>query len=253
MSFVIASGALEIYLILKIIDGSKLEVIKSALTILNGSGLFILFRIFIKMVDKLFNPNEMITEEHIKKYFENRLNTLDGSNGITEINEIYKLISTLTQQILKFTESILKGWIGNYHYELSVFENSITPSIISYYDSGGENEARSQKLRENDPEYYIKKKYEVVELLNHPSNKIVFLPDTQSSNVNYSFTSKNQADNIKSTLLYCFCNEGPRVLVITCDSKSKLTANSRIESLIRAIGTAMRAEYQLSKLVQHNV
>ena len=193
--FVIASGVLEAYLIIKIVEGEKLDIIKPALTILNGGGLFALFKIFIKMVNSLFNTNEMITEEHIKTYFENRLSTLTGSDEYTGIEEMYKLISSLTEQILKFTESVLKGWIGSHHYELSVFENPDTPIIISYYDSGGETESRSQKQRSDDPRYYIKQGYEVVELLKNPSNNIVFLKDTQSSKIHYSFTSKKQSDN----------------------------------------------------------
>lgn len=246
---VMASACLEIFIIMNVINTGDVRSYKSIVAILNGGGLFLLFRKFIRMIDDVFRKLDMIDERHLKSYFENRLACLNYESPPENLNALYSIISALSQQILKLTESILYGWIGPFHFELSVFENSTTPRIIAYYDSGGDNEPRSKKAREDDPDYYRKKRHEVVELLENPNNSIFYLPNTHLPEASYSFLNKEQEKNIKSTLLYCFCNDGPCALVITCDRPGALAQDPRLDSLIRAIGLAMRAEYNLGNIL----
>jgi len=244
---VIASAALEIFIVLYMVLTKNAGQLETILFVLNGTGLIMLFRTFNKMVKGHISYNEMITEDHLKSYFENRLSCVNTALPPRIKEEIDKLNSLLAQQILRFAENVLKGWVHGHHFELSIFEDSQHPKIVAYYDSGGESEPRSKNAREKDPNYYENNRYEVVELLKKPGSSVIYIADTHASQ--YSFVNPEQQHNIKSSLLYCFSNEGPRALVVTCDRQNALRRDPRIDAFVRAVGTALRAEYNLGGIL----
>jgi hypothetical protein len=250
---VVVSAALEVILVFQILSTSQVSNLSTAITAINSGGLAVFLVIFARLVQANFAATDMVTEYQLSKYFEGRLDILNGVASLSESIVRNRVTTELVRECLRLAESILKDWIGEYHYELSVFENKANPIIIAYYESGGEIEPRSKYARDVDPEFYRTRRYEVVELLENPANKIIYLTNTRSSAYSYSFLNEEQRNRIGSSILYCFCNEGPRAIVITCDKEGTFTSDRRLETLVRALGTAMRAEYAHDKLVASSI
>lgn len=250
---VLFSAGLEVFIIVKMVSAGEVDKLNVVISALNGTGLAALLLVFTGLVKRQFVVNDMISEGQLRTYFEGRLRSLSSLASLAAEQDRRRLATELVRECCRFAESVLKGWVGEYYFELSVFEDAVHPVIVAYYDSGGETEPRSKAARESNPEYYRQQKYEVVELLERPGNTVIYLPDTRSAQLHYSFTSEDQKRRIGSSILYCFCNERPRAVVITCDKSQSLAPDRRLETLLRALGQAMRAEYMHRDLVAASV
>ncbi len=243
LALVLLSAALEVFVVVKIISAGEVDALKGAVVAINGTGLAALLAAFIKLVRRQFVAGDMVSEDHLLDYFKGRLRSIDGVVSLADASRRKQLATELVRECLRLAESVLRGWIGNYHFELSVFENADEPVIVAYYDSGGGLEPRSKPQRDANPNYYREHGYEVVELLSNPGNNVHALPNTRKGEHDYSFANEEQRRRIGSTVLHCFCNDGPRALVIACDRAKVLKKDRRIETLVRAVGTAMHGEY----------
>ena len=177
------------------------------------------------------------------------MDRISGYPNITPENKNI-VCNVLLGEVLRMTEEILRNWIGEYQYELSVFTDRDHPKIIAYYETGGQNTPRSMLQREEDPDYYKKNSYKVVELLVNPSNKVITISKTTDPEVNYKFLNQKQIEKIKSTLLYSFCLNTPMALVVVCDVPGVIDKNdNRLINLINAVGMAMKFECNLSSKI----
>jgi hypothetical protein len=92
-------------------------------------------------------------------------------------------------------------------------------------------------MRDQDPEYYRKNNYKVIELLDNPSHDVVVIPETDKPEIRYTFIGESQKTQIKSTMLYTFCVSSPRAIVITCDHPNAINKDdSRLITLVNVIG-----------------
>ncbi len=208
------------------------------------------FHFFRKLVEKEYLSREFVVEEHLKKFFHHRFNLLKENNGIKRKEKVDGLAEKLSRQTLMFLENILSEYIGKHHYELSLFSDDDHPEIVCYFDSNNHEVPRSAKDRQEDPDYYKKKNYAVVDLLLSPVTKPIVHSITKARGVNYSFVDQHQKRFIKSTILYCFDVETPKVLVVTCDKDDAFNQeDGRILALITACALAIRGEYELGNLI----
>ncbi len=243
----VASAALEVWVIYRTVETGDISFFKAIVTLVNAGALAYIFRIFAKLVNRTFIDKDLVTEEDLKRYFRNRLNRIN-THAEFDATKNDVLCRELLSEVLRMTEEILRNWIGLYQYELSVFSGREHPKIISYYETGGQDTPRSKPLRERDPDYYRKKQYKVVELLDNPSIEVIIIPKTEDPSVNYNFLNEQQKEKIKSTLLHCFCVETPMALVVVCDSPGAIgNQDSRLVNLIQAVGMAMKCDYTLAK------
>lgn len=249
LSLTTASAAIEIWVILKAVETGNISFFKGAVSIINAGALIYFIRLFAKLVKRTFIDKDLITEEDLKRYFRNRLDRINMHSNLDPAKK-EALFRGLLGETLRMTEAILRNWVGSYQYELSIFFGQENPDIIAYYETGGQDTPRSKLLREQDPAYYRKGGYKVVELLNKPSNEVIIIPKTRNPEVNYKFLSEKQKEKIKSTLLYCFCVKTPMALVVVCNSPDAINKqDSRLVNLIHAVGMAMQCDNNLSSRV----
>lgn len=203
-------------------------------------------RAFRKLVNRTFIDKDLINEDDLKKFFRNRLDRISSYPHITPENKTL-VCHALLGEVLRMTEEILRNWIGEYQYELSVFTDRDHPKIIAYYETGGQSTPRSKRQRERDPDYYKISGYKVVELLDNPSNEVIAISKTTDPEVNYRFLNQKQAEKIKSTLLYSFCLNSPMALVVVCDAPGVIDkSDPRLINLVNAVGMAMKFDCNLS-------
>lgn len=146
------------------------------------------------------------------------------------------------RQCLHLITDCLKEYIGEkYYFEVSIFTNVQEPYIFAYYDTNGNNKPSSYVLRQNNPQYYIEKGYEVIELLKAPSSRIFIIPSTKE--FQYNFINEKQRKHISSQIMYCFHMESPYVLVITCDKANAFKTNDLIlKNFVQNIGRILNSD-----------
>ena len=242
----VVSAAIEAWTIYRIVEAGDFEVLKVTVSVINGGALAYLLRAFGRLVNKTFISKDLVDEEDLKGFFQNRLNRINGYSNITPDNK-HEVFQTLQQEVLRLTEDLLKKWLVADQFELSIFTNAEYPEITAYYETGGQSTPRSKHMRDQYPEYYITSGYKVVELLKDPTHKIIVIQNTDEPSANYKFLNEKQKEKIKSTLLYCFCLDTPRALVVVCDAPGAIDKNdSRLKNLINAVGMAIKCDCDLS-------
>jgi len=248
-----ASAFLEFFLIYKIIDSGDISTFKAITSIVNLGALIFFIRAFAKLVNKTFIEKDFICEEDLKKFFRNRLDRINGLSDITPENKAI-VFNNLLNDILRMTEEVLRNWLGDYQYELSVFADSEQPDIIAYYETGGQDIPRSKTERQTNPYFYKTSGYKVIELLENPTHEVLIISKTNDPQVNYKFLNQKQRERIKSTLLYSFCFETPMALVVVCDAPGAIDKKDRrLINFVNAVGLAMNFDCQLSKKIYSNL
>jgi len=245
---IIIAICLEAFFVLKVINGeiSKTSVISGAI------GSLTLFSC-AKYLPELFKKHFL--EQEIEKYFKNmfaqRLRSINRRPTINNTNA-KEISEELILATLELCETLLKKHLGNQHYEISIFENKEHPVISHYYDSNKQSTPRSQNDRTNNENYYRDKGYTVVSLLENPKNDILYISDTQNERT-YSFATDDQRKKLKSTLLYSFCLNHPRAIVITSNKKNAFSAKTPIiEEIVRLISNAVHCDCHLFQKIQPN-
>lgn len=200
-----------------------------------------------KVVTAVFQMIELKNEK--KGYIDTDILFTDKFSAyIEKKNEILCTMSPtaypeeVLRQCLHLIADCLKEYIGEkYYFEVSIFTDVQEPYIFAYYDTNGNNKPSSYVMRQNNPKYYIEKKYEVIELLKTPSSQIFIIPSTKE--FEYNFINKKQRKYISSQIMYCFHMESPYVLVITCNKAKAFNANDVIlKNFVQNIGRILNSD-----------
>lgn len=242
----VASAALEAYIVVRVIDAGKLDALKTIFGAINGTGLALLLRLFIQLLRQEYLSGDSITEHHLANYFRHRLETVSHT-GQVESRGAYKALQLgLSHSNLRLLDELLRSCYGWHRYQLSVFANREHPEICCYYDSAGQDLPRSHRFRIEDPDYYRRAKYEVVDLLDAVAPDYVVISNTRDHKSGYAFVNEEQKGRIGSTVLFRFAVDQPGVLVVVSDQGDLFqTSDDRLHSLIAAIGMAIRLEWTL--------
>lgn len=140
-------------------------------------------------------------------------------------------------------ERTLQGWIPGSHFELCVFVDAREPLLFSYFDSNHDTVARSMTLRETDPKFYIEKGYEVTKVLAKPTSQPRIIGDTHDAKAGYKFTTDEQRNQIRSSVLLSLDLGRPLALVVSSDAKGAFKASdTKLMSFIRYAGELIRSD-----------
>lgn len=231
---ILAALGLEIYAILRLINGEELvERITGGLI---GAGVVAgCVPIFLRLMNTNFLQTSGRLSKSIHRLATERKQILaEAAEGNIKPQEMMNRLVTNT---LKSGEEALTGWVVGNHFELSVFVNPEQPEMFAYFDSTHSRFARSMAARRNDPEYFLKKNYESVKLLKNPSSQPVIIPDTTVPKSGYAFATSQQKSQIRSTILLCFEISEPIVLVVTSDAKGAFNpSDEELIFFIRFLG-----------------
>lgn len=178
----------------------------------------------------------------LKNYFERRLDRARNATA-GQLDLVDETFGALIRETLWLTERTLREMFGPHHYELSVFIDKQHPRIAAYYDSDQNHRPRSAAERDENPTYYVDKKYEVVDLFEVRKGGVRIISDTGGHG--YENTPQ-QRDKIGSTILYCFDNERPAALVATCSKRAGFKEDDEdLCELMRVIAIVIRADLEL--------
>jgi len=233
----VACVAFEGYLIYAMI-ATGFTAGKTVAGVANGGIMFASGKIFLQLLkNTLLKPEKDISFGKLHRFASDRCRAL---NEIRQANlDDFVSRQRLLTEALAFAEESLRGWLPGSHFELCVFVDQDQPLLFAYFDSNGNHSARSMIDREKDHNWYVKKKYEVVKVLTNPSSHLFIINDTERED--YSFTSKQQRKQLKSTMLWCFDLENPCAIVISSNSKEAFkTTDPEVESFVKFIGTLVR-------------
>jgi len=242
------AGLVELLLLIFIIKSGEIDLLKGVTAAVNGGVVFGTTKMLIEAWRANFLVANIINLKDLGQCHTNRLQVvkLSGKNENQFIPDINRQLIT---QYLALLEGVLQQNLGKHHYELSVFCGAEFPEIISYYDTNRNTVPRSKVKREQDKNYYINKKYEVVELLRNPSTRTQYIENTLSHSEDYSFTSEEQKNKVRSTILHCVDINWPSVIVITCDKEKVLGANDEFREAFLAIYTGIATDLYLGSLI----
>ena len=246
------AGMVELWLFILIIKSGQIDLFKGVITLLNGGFVFGTTKMLIQAWKSEFIKGGVLDLKDFSQCHVNRLQEVKSKNIIKPFI-IKDLDSKLITHYLTFLERILKKNLGEYHYEFSLFCNAEFPEIIAYYDSNLNTSPRSKEKRIKDKEYYIKEKYEVVELLRNPSSIPHYIANTQVKAEDYSFSSEEQKKNVRSTLIHCIDFNWPAALVITCDKERVLGIDDHFKEAFLAIFKAIATDMYIGALMKNGV
>lgn len=113
--------------------------------------------------------------------------------------------------------------------------------LFAYFDSNHKTTARSMKERERNPRFYVEKGYEVTTLLRTPTSYPRVLRDTNDTTSKYVFTSEEQRQQVKSSVLLCFDVATPCALVVSSNESNAFQGTDpEVMSFIKYIGESVR-------------
>jgi hypothetical protein len=231
---IFAALGLEIYAIIRLINGEELaERIAGGLI---GAGVIAgSVPIFLKLMNTTFlRTNGRLAKSIHRLATERKQLLAEAAKGDQKQLDVKNRLITNT---LKTGEEALNGWVEGTHFELSVFVNPGKPEMVAYFDSTHSRFARSMAARKGDPEYFLKKGYEAVKLLQNPSSQPVIISDTASTASKYTFATNQQKSQIRSTILLCCEISEPIVLVVTSDAKGAFSpSDEELIFFIRFLG-----------------
>ena len=234
--FTIACVLIEIYVCYAMVaDGFTAG--KAVTGVLNGSILFGVGRIFLKVLSKTFlEPNAVISFSKLHRFASDRCRILDDDVG-ADMDE-YLTRQRLVTEVLSFAEGCLQGWVPGSHFELCIFIDRDQPLLFAYFDSNHDSQARSMGKRIQNPYWYIENKYEVTKLLAKPSSYPRIIHDTTAKKAQYSFGSTQQREQLKSTMLWCLDVGTPCAIVVSSDAKNAFReSDPEVTSFVKFIGT----------------
>lgn len=161
-----------------------------------------------------------------------------------------ELLKTITSHAiggaLEAAIEYLRDKYGEGRFEISIFHNREEPDILFYRDSVGNKEPSSADGRRKEPQYYRAHKYEAVELLDNPSDRILIYPSLTTLTATYSFATEEQKKRIRSTVLHSFTFREPHVLVLVADRKSVFQKDdSTLIEFVGCLGHALHYDLWL--------
>jgi hypothetical protein len=255
MMLVLVMVLVEISIIVLMVLDRGVGTWEAVLGVVNTTGLALVYKPFYDLLRRTFLPDlqaapagtAAVESQDLARYFHWREQAVRQNGDLGSPEVCQSMTVELLRAVLKFMEAILKVWIGPHRYELSIFADPVAPEIICYYDSDGNVLPRSDAARRADPLYYRKEKYEVVELLERPSNRIHVISRTHEDE-DYSFANPRQTQEIRSTILCSILLDSPVALVVVCNKEGTFGEEDvRLHGLISALATALRADLELKK------
>lgn len=237
--FATACIALEGYLVYSMI-AEGFTGGKAVTVVLNGSLLFAVGKVFLRVVSKTFlEPDDVISFSKLHRFASDRCRILDedGRAGIDDYASRQRLIT----ELLGFAEESLHGWLPGSHFELCIFVDRDQPLLFAYFDSNHDSTARSMAQRRQNPYWYIEQKYEVTKVLLEPSSHPRIISNTEDKKSRYSFASPQQRQQLRSTMVWCIDVGSPCAIVVSSDSKNAFKeSDPEITSFIKFVGTMAR-------------
>lgn len=175
--------------------------------------------------------------------YTDKFNTyIEKKNEILYTMSPLKYPEEISRQCLHLIIDCLKEYIGDDNFfEVSIFTNAQAPYIYAYYDTNGNNSSSSYPLWQENHQYYIEKKYAVIELLKCPSTEIHIISATKEED--YNFVTEEQRTHILSQVMYCFHMENPYALVITCNKKNAFKKkDKKLKKFVQDIGRILDSD-----------
>jgi hypothetical protein len=208
---------------------------KAVFAVLNGGVLFGCGRLFLEMVSRNFLKLNVLTPDRLHRFASERSRIIE--NARTSGQDEYGIRRSLVTSDLEFAEECLNGWVAGSHLELCVFVDREQPLLFAYFDSNHKTNSRSMGERELNPQFYLQKNYEVTQILQAPTSSPRFVSDAHDHNAHYAFTTSQQRDQVRSSILLCLDLEVPCALVVTSNAKNAFRRDdSEVISFIRFIG-----------------
>ena len=97
--------------------------------------------------------------------------------------------------------------------------------------------------RASDPDFYVRKGYEVVRLLRDRTTFPRVLPRTHAKDSGYVFTTPSQSKQVKSTVLLCLDPQTPCALVVASDHEDAFVENDvELMAFVKYIGSLVRED-----------
>ncbi len=219
------------------------EIVEKGFTNMKAlSAVVVLFAIgqtFVKLVNKTFLESSILVPTALQRSSSERCNII--SNAQRSGEDTYLTRQKLITNTLKYSEESLKGWVPGSHFEFCVFVDQEQPLLFAYFDSHQDVAARSMTERERNPFFYVERGYEVTRLLQTPTSQLRIVKDTSDEKANYVFTSNQQRNQLRSTVLLCPDVAMPCALVVTSNEKSAFSdTDLDVMSFLRYIGESVR-------------
>ena len=181
----------------------------------------------------------MLNTTHLHRFASARCNIIE--NTLRSGEDLYATRQNLVTNTLKFSEESLKGWVPGSHFELCVFVDPEEPLLFAYFDSNHKTTSRSMKERERNLHFYVEKRYEVTKLLQTPTSYPRVLKNTHDMKADYVFTSDEQRQQVRSSVLLCFDVTTPCALVVSSDESDAFPGiDPEVMTFIKYIGESVR-------------
>ena len=236
--FAILVAVLEVWLTVMLVRGGMTEI-GLVVSILSGTVLLGVGSLFVRLIRMTFIESPVISPSVLASFDSDRNRIVDGLEAPRL--HAYDGRRHLVTSTLRFAESRMRGWLTGTHFELSVFLDPNEPLLFAYYDSSGSERARSMNERSADPLFYVRHSYEVVSLLAKPTSYPRILRDTREPDATYAFTSPEQREQVRSTVLICLDLKRPCGLVVTSNRKGAFDiADEEAMAFLRFVGSLVR-------------
>lgn len=247
--FATACVALEVFIVWAVVQ-KGFSTSKTAATLVSGTVLALVGRSFWQLVTKTFLHSTVMPSERLHRFMSERCALLENAQRSSQ--ETYLTRQNLITNTLRFSEECLKGWVAGTHFELCVFVDEEQPLLFSYFDSNHDIVARSMREREQNPRFYIEKRYEVTKLLQAPTSQPRILRDTHDPKAKYVFTTKEQRKQLKSSILICMDVTRPCALVVSSNAKNAFDdSDSEVISFIKFVGESVRYDLLEGEFIAH--
>ena len=216
-------------------SGATVAAIMNTL-FLGGIGL-----LFKRLVEDAFIKPELLPMSKLHQLATERSGILENARRNNQ--DSFDTRRALITSTLKFVESTLQGWIPGSHFELCVFVDAKEPLLFSYFDSNHDTVARSMALRETNPKFYIEKAYEVTKVLSNPSSQPRIVGDTDAASAAYAFTTDEQRNQIRSSVVLSLDLERPLALVLSSDATGAFKVpDAKLMPFIRYAGELIHSD-----------
>lgn len=196
---------------------------------------------FKRLIEDAFIKPELLPMSKLHQLATERSGILESARRNNQ--DSFDTRRALVTSTLRFVESTLQGWIPGSHFELCVFVDAQEPLLFSYFDSNHDIVARSMALRETNPKFYIEKAYEVTKALSNPSSQPRIVGDTHAASAAYAFTTEEQRNQIRSSVVLNLDLVRPLALVLSSDATGAFKVpDAKLMPFIRYAGELIHSD-----------
>lgn len=158
-----------------------------------------------------------------------------------------KRIEALLGQYVVGMIDFLYEYVGKYQYQVSIFSGGAHPRIVAYCDTLGNVVASSAKDRKIDEDYYRKKGYAVVALLDGAlrADKCYIVPDTAKAG--YSFVSDVKRAQSQSHLMFLIDGGLQFAITVSCNGMNGLNdKQEELKALVMRVSRLIRSDLRMA-------